>query len=132
MWRIFYSSQPLHGARVRQAKRADDSVRPWLRSRPLNRVVAVAAFVAVCIEFTFAGVASTHVLNHDGVASHGGLVEGSPLFGSVVLAIRRAIDENWEFSAGGRKHNVGSENHSIAHHRFHVLLDDWCGLRVWN
>ena len=100
MRRIFDGGQPLYRTRIRETECSNVAIGPRLHSGPLDRVVAVAAFILVRRELTFGRVAPTNVLNHDGITASDSFVEGSPSGRSVIFPVWRAIDEHRKSALG--------------------------------
>src|SRR5215470_13155686 len=125
MRRIFDSGEPLHRTGIGEAEGANDAVGPGLNGGPLNGVVAVATFVLVRVEVAFGFVAAADVLDDDGVAACHGFEESGPRVWRAVFAVRRAIDENWEFPFASGKHYVGAKRGAVAHFYRDVFSHDW-------
>ena len=115
VWRIFDRSQPLDRSRVRESKGADRSIRPGLRRGPFDGVVAIVSFLLVGNEFPFGGIAATHVLYHDRVASFSGMNKSFVFLLCIVLSVGSPIDQDRESFVTRRKEQIRPQFDSIPH-----------------
>ena len=72
------------------------AVRPGLPRRPLDGVVAVAAFVLIRTELAVGSVASANILHHDRVSVLDRMPKRGVLLQRRFFAVRRAVDQHRE------------------------------------
>jgi hypothetical protein len=58
---------PLHDPEIRPAHHADLAVGPGLAGNPIDRFIAILAFVVQLFEVAFGFVTASHILHHHGV-----------------------------------------------------------------
>src|SRR5215813_7498883 len=139
MRRALDHHQPLDCTRVGKAESAYVSVGPWLFRSPFDRVIAVATFTPVSIEFAVGSVAPSHILSHYGVSACDGLSEGFVLAKSRFFVVWRSIDERRKSAGVSGKQNIRSQYNAVAHwncdffrHDVRLSFGNWRRLREGN
>src|SRR3984893_4377946 len=125
MWRILYGRQPLHRAGIGKPEAANVSVGPTLPRCPFNRVEAVVAFVFVRTKFTAGIIATTHILDENGVAAPYGVLERRVFLLGRFSAVRRAVHQHGKTAVRGRPPNIRAKGDAIAHGNVQGLLNRW-------
>src|SRR5581483_5448595 len=120
---ILNRRQPLDGARIGETERSYISIRPRLLRRPLDSVVTVSRFVFVRAELAGRSVTAAHVLHNNCVSALGGMAKGEVIPEGKLLAVRGAINQDWEFPCFFRQNHVRAQDSSIAHRHCDVFLD---------
>ncbi len=114
---------PLRHAGVGRPVHADLAVRPRLRGRPLDRVVAVVDIRVDGVEVAFRAVAAAAALDDHGVTL-GGDHPPEHRHEAVPGAVRVAMHEDRMGPTRGGAEHVGAEPDAVAHRHHHVVLLD--------
>src|SRR6267378_7873440 len=112
-------------AGVRAVHHADVPVRPRLRCRPLDSVVAVLVGARTVVthghKLAFGCIRAPHVLAYDGIPTLR-VIRTIGAHSSAQL-VGDAFDDNWKASTGGWTIDVRTQDRAIAHGHRHLVLN---------
>ena len=103
---------------IRAADHSNSSVRPGLLGDPVQRVVAVWAFLPENVELAFGSIAAAHILQHHRVAVVQERRIAERQVGS--LSVRRSHQERGIAADTGGMENIGIEMDAVAHRNARV------------
>src|SRR5688572_4947570 len=115
MWWRLQRGQPLHRARIRKAVGSHPAIGPGLPGRPLDRVVAIRAFLPVRIEVSVRRIAAAHVLHDDRIAARHGLLVNAVAARRAMFPVRRTKDEHREPAGARGAIDIRPQYDAVAH-----------------
>ena len=129
MGRLTQGGQPLGGTNVGRAIHPHVPVRPGLYGTPLNGVVAIGYVIPKGVELSVRGVASTRVLDDNGIALTGCPYDIKHEHGNSrqPFVVRGPLQNN-RMRSRSRAIDIGAQQRAVPHGDGHIFFNNQCGL----